>query len=50
MIIEAGKSLISEPMPQFESEGWQAAVEPGKADVPDQRLSGRRILSHSGEV
>lgn len=32
-------------MPQFESEGWQAAEKLGKAEVPDQRLWGRRILS-----
>ena len=39
----------AEPMSHFESEGWKAAVEAGKVNVPVWKLSGRRILSCSRE-
>lgn len=39
----------AEPMSHLESEGWQAAVEAGKASASVWKLSGRQIPSCSGE-
>lgn len=44
VIMEAGQPEPVELMPQFKSPDWQT----GRADVPVQRPSDRRILCYSG--
>lgn len=48
--MEASKSPNLQSLTQFESEGQQAPVEPGRADVPVQRPSDRIfIYSEAGQ-
>ena len=47
--MEVGSPKSAELVSAFETKGQQASEEPGRTNVPVQRLQGR-ILSYVGEV